>query len=81
MIVVCAWCRKKLGQKEPYDDPHETHGICDECIQKEIASVAQLAERNLGKIEAVGSNPTGGSDDERPGYSPPPDPEVPIPDA
>lgn len=33
MKVVCAWCRREgrpaiLGEREPFDDPGETHGIC-----------------------------------------------------
>jgi len=33
MKVVCAWCKQEgrtgvLGQREPIDDPTETHGVC-----------------------------------------------------
>jgi hypothetical protein len=33
MIIVCSWCRKEgkhefLGEKVPFDDQRETHGIC-----------------------------------------------------
>ena len=33
MIIVCSWCRKEgknefVGEKGPFDDPRETHGIC-----------------------------------------------------
>lgn len=33
MKVVCAWCRREgrpglLGEREPLDNPAETHGIC-----------------------------------------------------
>ena len=33
MKVVCAWCQQEgrtgvLGQREPIDDPTETHGVC-----------------------------------------------------
>jgi hypothetical protein len=33
MIIVCSWCRKEgkhefLGDKLPFDDQCETHGIC-----------------------------------------------------
>ena len=34
MIVKCAWCGKKLGEKPPYEDKDETHAICDECLKK-----------------------------------------------
>jgi hypothetical protein len=34
MKQVCAWCEREgktglLGEKEPLDDPSETHGVCD----------------------------------------------------
>jgi hypothetical protein len=34
MRVVCAWCQREgtpalLGEREPLDDPTETHGICE----------------------------------------------------
>lgn len=34
MRAICAWCRREgasglLGEREPLDDPSETHGICD----------------------------------------------------
>lgn len=33
MIIVCSWCREEgknefLGEKVPFDDQRETHGIC-----------------------------------------------------
>lgn len=33
MKVICAWCRREgkpdfIGEREPLDDPQETHGIC-----------------------------------------------------
>lgn len=33
MIIVCSWCRQEgkhefLGEKVPFDDRRETHGIC-----------------------------------------------------
>lgn len=33
MIIVCSWCRQEgknefLGEKVPFDDWRETHGIC-----------------------------------------------------
>ncbi len=34
MRQLCAWCEKEgkvglLGEKEPLEDPTETHGVCD----------------------------------------------------
>jgi len=28
MTIICAWCGKRLGEKDGYG---ETHGICEEC--------------------------------------------------
>ena len=33
MKIVCAWCKQEgrsavLGEREPFDDPTETHGVC-----------------------------------------------------
>ena len=34
MRQLCAWCEQEgkigfLGEKEPFDDPTVTHGVCD----------------------------------------------------
>jgi len=34
MIVVCSYCRKKLGEKEPYENKRYTHGMCSDCHDK-----------------------------------------------
>lgn len=34
MKVVCAWCKKQLGSKPPYEDTSVTHSICPECKAK-----------------------------------------------
>jgi len=34
MKIVCAWCGKDLGEKEPLEDKRITHGICEECEAK-----------------------------------------------
>jgi len=34
MLIICSWCKKKLGEKEPLEDKRETHGICSECYEK-----------------------------------------------
>jgi len=31
MDLICAWCKKKLGEKE---GDGETHGICDDCLNR-----------------------------------------------
>ncbi len=34
MIRVCAWCKKVIGQKPPFEDKSETHGMCESCFSK-----------------------------------------------
>ena len=34
MRIICAWCGKSMGQKEPLDDDSVTHGICDQCRER-----------------------------------------------
>jgi CheY-like chemotaxis protein len=31
MLRACAWCGRELGQSEPFEDLHVTHGICPVC--------------------------------------------------
>ncbi len=48
MIVMCAWCKKTLGEKGPYSNRETTHGICKPCSDK-------LKEK-YGMSEALTSN-------------------------
>ncbi|MGA2403803.1 MAG: hypothetical protein ABSG91_19200 [Syntrophobacteraceae bacterium] len=34
MISICAWCKKDLGHKPPYEDFSTTHGICRACLDR-----------------------------------------------
>ncbi len=31
--IICSYCRKEMGEKEPLADSSSTHGICPECYQ------------------------------------------------
>lgn len=31
MKIICSWCKKDLGEKEPLGDSTISHGICDDC--------------------------------------------------
>lgn len=33
MIIICAWCTKYLGEKEPLDDHRQTHSMCGQCFE------------------------------------------------
>lgn len=35
----CAWCKKSMGEVAPHADTHTTHGICRECLQKEMEKI------------------------------------------
>jgi len=39
MRIVCSWCGKELGEKEPLDDQSETHGKCNACLKKQPQAV------------------------------------------
>lgn len=39
MKIVCAWCGKYLGEKEPMSDTGTTHGLCQECLAKELKKI------------------------------------------
>lgn len=34
MKIICAWCRKDMGEKEPLSDKRISHSICKECAKK-----------------------------------------------
>ncbi len=42
MIRVCAWCNGYIGEKEPFDDPAVTHGMCDDCAEQMKLSIFVL---------------------------------------
>jgi hypothetical protein len=35
MVIVCAWCQKYVGSREPFHDPGVSHGICDDCVDRQ----------------------------------------------
>ena len=38
MVTVCAWCQRYMGSREPLHDPGVSHGICDDCREREQAA-------------------------------------------
>ena len=34
MKVICSWCDKDLGEKEPLADTRVSHGMCEDCRKK-----------------------------------------------
>lgn len=41
MKIVCAWCGKTTGEKEPLEDKSVTHGICEKCLIKNFPHIAE----------------------------------------
>lgn len=35
MVTVCAWCQKYMGSREPFHNPGVSHGICDDCCDRQ----------------------------------------------
>jgi hypothetical protein len=35
MIVKCCVCEGFIREKEPFEDKRVSHGLCDECYEKE----------------------------------------------
>lgn len=33
MFIVCSFCQKDMGEKEPFENTNITHGICPECYR------------------------------------------------
>ena len=43
MKQVCAWCLKDLGGNQENPDEPDSHGICEECMKKELAKLEKEA--------------------------------------
>lgn len=47
MRQVCYNCKILYGVKEPLDDDSETHGLCPECFELEMAKLSKDQENSL----------------------------------
>ncbi len=36
LLIICAWCGMNMGTKPGQGQTGVSHGICDECIEKEL---------------------------------------------
>ena len=52
MIRRCCYCKRILGEKEPFEDHRITDGICDFCFERE----KRLAENAYSVRRAYGGN-------------------------
>jgi len=34
MILICAWCKETLGEKDPFNNKSVTHEICPTCAKE-----------------------------------------------
>ena len=60
MKIVCSWCKKFIGEKEPLDDKSESHTKCDGCIKLMIElwtaeEVARFLKVSLGHVRKLTS--------------------------
>jgi hypothetical protein len=53
MITVCAWCQKYMGSKEPLLDPAVTHGICNDCMERDSLDDAPVLVVSPRRAEAI----------------------------
>jgi len=42
MQIICSYCRKDLGEKEPLEDHRFSHGMCPECTDYFLAQIDGL---------------------------------------
>jgi len=58
MIRVCAYCCEIFGEKEPFKDKRETHGICLLCFPKVMKDIeGQLKEMKGSNVDGNLKNP------------------------
>lgn len=43
MILLCSFCRKNLGEKEPYENRNITHGMCRECYERMLKQLEGIS--------------------------------------
>jgi len=44
MIIICSWCGKKVGEKEPLEDKRVTNTKCDSCLNIQLFNKAYLGK-------------------------------------
>jgi hypothetical protein len=51
MIVKCCVCEEFIREKEPFEDKRVSHGLCDECYEKEREALRSIFQKRKGKIQ------------------------------
>ena len=64
MNALCAWCQTEgrpafLGEREPFDDPRETHGICPAHRRALLAQLPSSSFPDVALLLVVAPNETG----------------------
>lgn len=57
MRVICSWCNRDLGVKEPLSNPEVSHGMCDTCRQRVAEEVAEYYRKSYFPEEEKSGNP------------------------
>jgi PAS domain-containing protein len=53
MRIICSYCKKEMGEKEPFDDDSVSHIMCSECFDYFEEQIKGLSlERYLDKFKA-----------------------------
>jgi len=53
MKVICSWCDKDLGEKEPLADTRVSHGICEDCRKKIMRGMKDERDNSSGVGSSV----------------------------
>ncbi len=53
MVTVCAWCQKYMGSRAPLHDPAVSHGICNDCVERDPLGQAPVLVVSRDRVEAV----------------------------
>lgn len=58
MIIICAWCKSIIGEKDPIEINIETHGICEPCLINMIGRIQydetlHMAEKAFGGSRSI----------------------------
>lgn len=52
MKIICGWCKKDMGEKDPLEDKRISHAMCEICaatMQTEVDQYFSRSECNEGK--------------------------------
>lgn len=45
ITIICAWCQKTLGEKDGQGIEGESHGICDDCLNRYFPYIADVVAK------------------------------------